>query len=144
MSVQVAIPNKVHLFIDYDIVENTAIYVPHFAYMVLFSITQMNTENWKELTNGVSDKNPENFGTAIRMHGCDICKLRCGEDNPIYTNPKRSGADICTRCIVVAFESGKLKIVAQENSMMVFNLSNFVEILKPNKKITFICSRTMD
>lgn len=71
------------------------------THVVIINAEQMN------LTNHVSIQAADftSFQEAVCGYGCDICGAHSNEQNPIYTNSKHQGCDICTNCINTALET---------------------------------------
>lgn len=63
---------------------------------------KMTGENFKDIVRFECD----DFDAAIIEYGCDICGKDSSVDNPIYTNKKYGGCDICTDCVNLAFDNG--------------------------------------
>lgn len=89
-----AIPNKLRLLLDVDLLEGR----PMPFHMVKW-IEKIDGTNWRRLVAFP----PVSFDHAVTNYICDICKQRCSHENPIYTNKRFKGVDVCTRCITTAF-----------------------------------------
>lgn len=94
----VSAPWTVKIAIDIDLTDNS---IPSVMYLVVNQ--KMTEENWKDI---IAFPEPEEgFKTAVRAYGCDICKKESNIDNPIYTNNKFQGVDICSYCMDKAFKT---------------------------------------
>ena len=51
--------------------------------------------------------NGTDFEMTITNYECDICHKHSSRKNPIYTNDKNQGADICSECVRTAFKEIK-------------------------------------
>lgn len=95
-SKEIIIPPLIKIARDIDLVKKKPVGV-----VQIMEIEKMNQQNYQQLV-GFDAKN---FEHAITAYGCDICSSVSSENNPIYTNNKYQGADICTECITTAFQT---------------------------------------
>ena len=73
------------------------------ALRIVVTLEQMTAENYQNLLDASNKNKFTSFDQVVAMYGCDLCKKACNSCNPIYTNNKYQGLDICTQCITNAF-----------------------------------------
>jgi len=109
-------PPKVNIVRDINLIDNTKL-----STIKTICIEKMTEQNYKRLraTDG------QKFDQIVTKYGCDICRTRCSEANPIYTNNEYQGVDICSTCIKKAFET-----IQQSQSLTepVYSLREFFEL----------------
>jgi len=109
------------MVLDADLINGSK----HFVREILW-MERMNRTNYQKL----AAFDAKDFNSAVTNYGCDCCETHCNERNPIYTNSKKQGTDICTKCITKAFET--IKPMPDSTSEPVYSLR---EICKLNGKI---------
>ncbi len=88
----------------------------------IITIEKLNQANYNDLTSF----KVSNYWKAVTKFICDICKNRCSEDNPIYTNNKYSGVDVCTKCVEKALSVAK----PSSDSQSVYSLKEIQRIAR--------------
>lgn len=99
MSIQkdISIPKIIKIMRDIDLIDDEESIMPE-----IFFIEQITELNYKDLIYFDDD---DGFEYIRDNYTCDVCGVKCSQNNPIYTNNEYSGADICTICINTAFTS---------------------------------------
>lgn len=64
-------------------------------------VEKLNENNYKTL--GFNSK--ATYEEVAAGYGCDICARHSSLNNPIYTNSRKQGVDICSICVFTAFSS---------------------------------------
>lgn len=90
----IKIPNTIKIAIDVDLTDSE---MTNFVIPIVV--------NEKLTCDNLSYIHNQAFKIVVSNYSCDICKIRCSIVNPIYTNNKYMGADICSTCINKAFKS---------------------------------------
>lgn len=98
MADKVVTPFTIKIARDVDLVENH-----HVGVIEIIICEKMTKDNWKRLIAFAEPK--DGFKTAVKAYGCDICKKESNEKNPIYTNNRLQGVDICSDCMDKAFQT---------------------------------------
>ena len=92
-----AVPDQFKLAQDVDLLNpsNTS-----FVREILV-VEKLNENNYKTLAS-----NPKgSYDEVAASYGCDICARHSSLNNPIYTNSRKQGVDICSICVYTAFSS---------------------------------------
>lgn len=91
-------PDKFNLAKDVDLIEHKKSFV-----VEILTVEKMTEDNYKKLI--CFDVEP--FEKVVTKYGCDICTTHSSKENPIYTNSKSQGVDICSKCVNTAFATMK-------------------------------------
>jgi hypothetical protein len=90
-------------------------------------VEKLNENNYKTL--GFNPKG--SYEEVAAGYGCDICARHSSLNNPIYTNSRKQGVDICSICVYTAFSSS-LQAMPGWNPGPVYSLK---EICQCNGKV---------
>ena len=91
-----SVPQVIKVARDVDLIDDEL----HESILVA-SIEQMTRENFQRLAD---DEDEEDFDSVVASFTCDSCGVQCSPANPIYTNAKYDGMDVCTYCMTKAWE----------------------------------------
>ena len=69
---------------------------------------KMTSSNYQVIVGSAFDCGTRPYNEIASQYLCDICKTQTSEGNPIWTNPKYQGVDICNQCMASVIRSGKL------------------------------------
>lgn len=94
------VPTKFKLVQDVDLIDKKTSFVRE-----ILTIEKMDDKNYKSLA--AFDAESCLYELVVVRYQCDICRTICNVSNPIYTNNRKQGVDICNNCITKAFETIK-------------------------------------
>lgn len=116
-------PWTVKIAVDFDLID-----LEETGVVEIFIYEKMTKENYKTLI--PFDDPKDGFKTAVIAYECDICKKQTSNKNPIYTNRRIQGNDVCTKCMDKAFQT--IEHIERLRPGPVYRMKHIFESVKNN------------
>lgn len=101
------------------------------AIIPIVRIEKMSQNNYSELY----PFNNHDYDYIVTDYRCDVCNTTTSDKNPIYTNSKYEGCDICEQCLSKVFNNDNFKEIPGWHPGPVYSLENIYISIKGDSEI---------